>query len=680
MDSLQLSPRVVGVIVAVVVAVVVTVLLGMRSKKDTPKAASKNTKKSAPVRDEEESVKVVKQPEPVVEKKAEKAREVVDNKHVDKKEKATDNKSSASASAVVASVAPTDATENAAVESKVVKKKHRKSKKVGDADEDLIALFEKGKKSNKNKSEKSKQRKRHPKLVGAAGGYNVEDSEEDDEADQIIGFAKQHTASAPAASSSASAGPTEVTPSMKAAAVETQFFVTSEDPPVSSTPAVSSTALEIANLKQLDLPPELEASLIAGLPTNESTDGNYFVARTTRDGWAVVEDKRRVRMTKKQEAAAAATSAGQDMENAPMMESLPTTAIVTPSPAPLVIDITKSQIAVEAGKVGLIVGPKGATLKALQEVTGVEIIAPRYRDVSDNKDASTVTIHLVGPAEGVSVITKAIEELCAKGYTAVLEGPDFGETTVSIHAQSVADIIGKGGSTRRILQEQMGVRVIIPNNNSVSGGNLTAAVDSNVKVTIAGPRMKVSETKKLIKELVRYHHTAVTHPGVAHVEYDASHMFFNFLNTCRGSEIRTIQTNYKVTVFIPNENSVCKNILIVGEVDNIAGAQLHLQKQVERAAVDKSAAAILSDAWSATAVEQGNKVNSLGSATNITSIVANELGSSISNPWMGGLVSSPPVNAIGSSPSLSRNANAGAAGSSTGGWDPSSTINSAEGW
>jgi rRNA processing protein Krr1/Pno1/Tfp pilus assembly major pilin PilA len=644
------SPLVVGVVVAVVVAVITVLVVQFFGKKNKADDSTHDAKKR---RHEIE---------------VEKVREIV-KEHMERKE--ADAKNAPVQPAVGTASDAIAAVEDSGVtaEAKAAKKRRNKKSK-NDPDTEIIALFEKGgKKANKNKPEKNKQRKKHPKLVAAVGGYNSE-SEEEEIVEQVIGFGKQNTGSS-AASAGAGAGATgpEVTASMLAAAAENQFFVSSEDRAASQ--AAPNTALEIANLKQLELSAELEASLIAGLANNDATD-NFFVSSTTSDGWAVVEDKRKVRTVKREVAAVqAAAAAAADAEHQPVTESEPAVAIATPPPAPLVIDITKAQIQVEATKVGLIVGPKGATLKALQEATGAEVIAPRYRDVSsDNKD--TVTIHLVGPAEGVATATKAIEDLCAKGYSAVLEGPDFGETTVAVHQSSVADIIGKGGSTRRVLQEQLGVRVIVPGPNSAAGAPVNS---ENVKITVAGPRMKVSETKKLIKELVKYHHTAVTHPGIAHVEYDPTHMYFNFLNTCRGSEIRNIQTNYKVTVFIPTENSVCKNILVVGEVDNIASAQLYIQKQVEQASMDKNTAIMLSDAWSA--------ANADSKPEDVSSIVANELGSSIANPWMGGLVSSPPVPPIGTvtspgSSSIARSSNSGSASAaaSAAGWDPAS----AEGW
>ena len=97
------------------------------------------------------------------------------------------------------------------------------------------------------------------------------------------------------------------------------------------------------------------------------------------------------------------------------------------------------RVAVEARKVGLIIGPGGATVKGLMERSGATIDLPQNRDRDSNEPA---TISISGPPAATAAAKKAIEELCAKGYCALMSGPDFGEGGVLVHPQYFSDIIG----------------------------------------------------------------------------------------------------------------------------------------------------------------------------------------------------------------------------------------------
>ena len=50
------------------------------------------------------------------------------------------------------------------------------------------------------------------------------------------------------------------------------------------------------------------------------------------------------------------------------------------------------------------------------------------------RDASThMVITVTGTADGVARATKAINELCTKGYTKLLAGEDFKEGSIEVH-------------------------------------------------------------------------------------------------------------------------------------------------------------------------------------------------------------------------------------------------------
>lgn len=138
---------------------------------------------------------------------------------------------------------------------------------------------------------------------------------------------------------------------------------------------------------------------------------NDTLQSSSTDGWAVVET-RKVKTVKKPTAAAAA-AAEPSVPGAP--------------PAP-VVETVKSEIVVDIKKIGIIVGKAGATLKSIQELAGVEIQTPKDRE------AKTGTVTISGPAEGVAKASKIINDLSSKGYSSALEGEDFSEGHVSVHA------------------------------------------------------------------------------------------------------------------------------------------------------------------------------------------------------------------------------------------------------
>ena len=155
-----------------------------------------------------------------------------------------------------------------------------------------------------------------------------------------------------------------------------------------------------------------ESRLLASLP-----DTSVSVV-THADGWAVVEDKRKVKakaMVTVVEVTAAATDS-----DAPIEPIIPA-------------DFVKSEMSVDSKKIGIIIGPKGVTLHGIQDATGVEINTPK----GDRDGSATAVISISGTADGVAVASIAIHELCTKGYCKLLAGDDFKEGSIDVHPMYV---------------------------------------------------------------------------------------------------------------------------------------------------------------------------------------------------------------------------------------------------
>ena len=101
---------------------------------------------------------------------------------------------------------------------------------------------------------------------------------------------------------------------------------------------------------------------------------------------------------------------------------------------------------------------------------------------------------------------------------------------------------------------------------------------ANVKIAVSGMKDNVIKTKQLIKELIQYYHTPITHPGFEHIEMEVAPQYYNYIIGAKGSEIKHIQANFKVQVHIPNAETVCKGVLIVGLPINIESARKYILK------------------------------------------------------------------------------------------------------
>ena len=151
------------------------------------------------------------------------------------------------------------------------------------------------------------------------------------------------------------------------------------------------------------------------------------------------------------------------------------------------------------------------------------------------------------------------------------------------------DIIGKSGFCIRAIQQHTGVKISTPSEYTRVLPSGETVVPSKVKIILAGTRDKVSQARSLILDLTKYYYTPVTHPGLTHVEMDIPSHYYNYIIGAKGSEIKHIQANYKVTVHIPNADSVNPNLLIVGELTAVQNAEKHIQRLMEK--VDERAKA-----------------------------------------------------------------------------------------
>lgn len=145
------------------------------------------------------------------------------------------------------------------------------------------------------------------------------------------------------------------------------------------------------------------------------------------DGWAVVEDKRKLKV-KKNESANELDEIPALTPAAPPVLAGALSMVEEVSTPPVPIDSVTKEITVEAKKLGLLIGPKGVTKIGLQHATGTEISMPKV----EKDHTGPVQIVVTGTAEGVDRAIFALNEFVAKGYCALLSAPDFHEGYVEV--------------------------------------------------------------------------------------------------------------------------------------------------------------------------------------------------------------------------------------------------------
>lgn len=252
----------------------------------------------------------------------------------------------------------------------------------------------------------------------------------------------------------------------------------------------------------------------------------------------------------------------------------------TPAAAPAAAPTDTASVTVDAKKIGIIIGPKGATMQAIQAATGcqLDINAP---DKEDSK-ATKAGVVITGPdKESCNKAKQAVTELATKGYARLLQADGFGEFSIQCHPRFLSEIVGPGGKSIQALQKTLDVKITIPSTdwkpNKVQVGKVNMC-----SVGIAGSKENSKTCKEAIKALMKYHHHEITHPGTIHEEVYVPQEFFHCIIGPRGSEIKHIRGNYKVDIYMPNAESETDNVMVVGKQSNVDKAISYIQLLMDR--------------------------------------------------------------------------------------------------
>jgi len=150
------------------------------------------------------------------------------------------------------------------------------------------------------------------------------------------------------------------------------------------------------------------------------------------------------------------------------------------------------------------------------------------------------------------------------------------EGFVQVPAQSLHEVIGKGGQFIKALQVGTGARINIPR---VDRGSVQATRPQ--KVGLVGSREDVKKVKAAIKSLLRYHWSEYTHPGMTYIEMALVGGQLSKLIGVRGQTVKSIQGDTKTKIHTPSRGDINQKVVIVGKQANIALAQARITKLLE---------------------------------------------------------------------------------------------------
>jgi len=231
-------------------------------------------------------------------------------------------------------------------------------------------------------------------------------------------------------------------------------------------------------------------------------------------------------------------------------------------------------IPVPDGKIGRIIGPKGANIELIKTKTEVKTI-----------DTQGGVVTIVGQPAQVAQAEIAVRELMDKGFMS-MQYEDFKEATVEVPSSAIPNIIGERGAIIQVIKKECNVEVNIDQGEKGKGkgdGKGKPDRSAKVKVVLAGESAGVEKAKGVIHSIALFGHSEITHPGWSHEEMDIEDWKYRFIIGAGGSEMRHIQNNFKVKVNIPREGSGSDKVVVIGEAADVDRAVKYITKVTENA-------------------------------------------------------------------------------------------------
>ncbi|CAL9123551.1 unnamed protein product [Musa acuminata var. zebrina] len=166
---------------------------------------------------------------------------------------------------------------------------------------------------------------------------------------------------------------------------------------------------------------------------------------------------------------------------------------------------SSKKIEIPNGRVGVIIGKSGETIKYLQLQSGAKIQVTRDMDADPN--AQTRSVELIGTSEQISKAEQLINDVLSEadaGASGIIAARKFGSVQpgaeqfqMKVPNNKVGLVIGKGGETIKNMQARSGARVQVIPLHPPPGDTSTERT-----VYIDGTKEQIEAAKQLVNEVI----------------------------------------------------------------------------------------------------------------------------------------------------------------------------------
>jgi len=223
---------------------------------------------------------------------------------------------------------------------------------------------------------------------------------------------------------------------------------------------------------------------------------------------------------------------------------------------------TSLSLSVKSRQYPIIIGPKGATLKAIESDSKAKINIEKSNRRDLQPDVPTI-VSITGSAASCARAEALIKELLSEGFTKVTH-PGYVSIPYKLKTpdRDRALLVGAGGANIKKLQERCGVRIHLPTNR-----------ESN-EISIVGPEQACKKAAETIDTLLREGYSTVTHEH--HVRGDVEGVLasqYPAIIGKKGENIARIQAETDTRITVPNSHNNLTNVTIYGKEANVNRAR-----------------------------------------------------------------------------------------------------------
>ncbi|CCH60084.1 hypothetical protein TBLA_0C02770 [Henningerozyma blattae CBS 6284] len=224
---------------------------------------------------------------------------------------------------------------------------------------------------------------------------------------------------------------------------------------------------------------------------------------------------------------------------------------------------------VPVAQVALLIGKNGDHINDIRAEHGVQLNFLQKANNEKAKEAGFVELEITGSRQAIKDASKEIQDY-------INENGDFIAETLDLDRKYYRHIVGPNASTLKAMLQKAGgdeikrKNVDIPNSDS----------DSST-ITIEGPEKFVNSIKESIKKVCQDVDNSITK------EIDIPSDRFGALVGPGGITRNNLETEFNVTIDIPDKNDTQGKVKIIGLSENIAKAEKKILSEIIRDSFDR---------------------------------------------------------------------------------------------